>query len=263
MGQSRVRRENERLQAKYKLAPHPQTSGYVSRGVFSPALMERHWVLILAIARVFDKALGRQGLTDSVLAWYRLYDDHAKSLPTEIAAGKVHLKLACAPGCSHCCITEVTVLPPEVITITDYIKANFSDREKLELSERMNEHQEERQLEQRRPLCPLNVKGHCTIYPVRPFTCRTFHSFDLSACYKKFVVDGDPPGSPLPPMQGERFDALALFWNSAVTTFRSLGVTEMNDYELVSALQIALNDPSVGDRLLSGEEPFHRARRTS
>ena len=66
--------------------------------------------------------------------------------------------VACAPGCSHCCVGHLTVLPVEAVNIETYIDAHGFTKPPV----------------QRPGACSfLDKEGACTIYPARPLVCRT------------------------------------------------------------------------------------------
>ncbi len=117
-------------------------------------------------------------LVDRIAAW--------TTLSTEATP------LACRVGCNFCCSLRVNVLWPEVETIRQHIATRFSDEAKAQLASAVDEFlHEANQLspEQRavKPiLCPLNRGGHCTIYEVRPMTCRNHHSLSVSQCQSAF-----------------------------------------------------------------------------
>jgi Fe-S-cluster containining protein len=130
----------------------------------------------------------------------------------------------CKAGCSCCCnhwVEDVNSF--EATIICDYISKNYperipeiikiceSDSKTLEHLERtMNAHPDvartpEEQLDQTDLLlsifyqfklpCPLlDQNGMCTIYPVRPITCRIYMSFsDPSQCLPEYINEDDIP----------------------------------------------------------------------
>ena len=98
-------------------------------------------------------------------------------------------RLACGPGCSSCCVVNVSVLVPEAAAIAMYLRQEVPGglpahlREKIESQAenvRWVEDQERPLL--RLPCAFLDERGWCTIHPVRPLMCRSVSSADSVAC---------------------------------------------------------------------------------
>lgn len=97
----------------------------------------------------------------------------------------------CRKGCYFCCRQVINTNIPEVHVVGQYIKRNFSEYQRNELRTRMSNWFKWVQLELPKrcnkqgdemeafynygPYCPLLVDGECSIYPVRPVTCRTHY----------------------------------------------------------------------------------------
>lgn len=89
--------------------------------------------------------------------------------------------VACHEGCFNCCLRPtVPLLPIELAGISWYASEKLTGTVRDAVK-----HQLQRHLES--PQCPFLVQGRCSIYPVRPIVCRTFHVFGES-CAK----DEDP-----------------------------------------------------------------------
>jgi Fe-S-cluster containining protein len=94
------------------------------------------------------------------------------------------VQLACKGGCHHCCSARVEAFPPEIFRIVQHILQ--WPRELVDaLMERLREHAatpgEGLPWKQRDP-CPFLEDGLCSIYEVRPSTCRKAHSLDVESC---------------------------------------------------------------------------------
>ena len=91
------------------------------------------------------------------------------SIHREEAKGR---KLACAKGCSACCITHrsIPVYPIELTGIAWYVTEKLQG----ELRDRLQE-----RLSANRPgdPCVFLVDGVCAIHPMRPLACRHFNVF--------------------------------------------------------------------------------------
>ena len=97
--------------------------------------------------------------------------------------------IACRIGCDHCCCKPgVLVSWPELFRILDHIERNFSSAEVRRVYQRAFEYAA--LLDGRNPNdpidepvpCPLLSEGRCSVYEVRPATCRGYNSTDASAC---------------------------------------------------------------------------------
>lgn len=97
--------------------------------------------------------------------------------------------IACTVGCDHCCCKPgVLVSWPELLRILDHIERNFSNAEVRRVHQRAFEYAA--LLDGRNPHdpidepipCPLLNEGRCSVYDIRPATCRGYNSTDASAC---------------------------------------------------------------------------------
>lgn len=218
--------------------------------------------LAFCLFSAFDSVPERpHALWAIVTRWYQEYDWFARSRPTELPfmrnGARVSLRLACAPGCNHCCVTPISVIGPEAAYIADYIRAKFSDEQFMELARKINAREETVKGRQNvNHMCPLNVDGKCTIYEVRPFNCRKFHSFDESACRQNFLDEDDSVPIPLDLPRG---DHMGFFWPTMSTVLDRLGF-ETYDIDFIPALTIALRTHSPVHRLALGESLFETVR---
>jgi Fe-S-cluster containining protein len=111
-------------------------------------------------------------------------------------AGLLDLKMAehstpaidCRRGCEHCCHRVISVTPPEVSAVTEYVADRFAPEQKRALTARLRTYLDEvaphqgRDLYHLRPRCPFLEGGFCSVYAVRPLSCRAQFSTDVSAC---------------------------------------------------------------------------------
>lgn len=241
--EARAKRERRRLIERYELGKHAG---------------REELELVLAIVGAFDRDPGLAGITNAVRAVYRRYDDTAARLPMEHVDGRVRLKLACTPGCAHCCAAPVTVIAPEAALIAEHVRETFSEEQRARLLARIERHMHATDdPDERWPMCPLNVDGLCSVYPVRPFNCRKFHSFDLAACHEYFVADDEPGPGAIIPRDVTRDGGV--FWDGLDAGFTALK-TDTRDLELVPALRIALTTDVSFDQLRAGDDTFAAAR---
>ncbi len=90
----------------------------------------------------------------------------------ELMRRKGH-RLACAKGCSSCCVTHrsIPAYPLELVGITWYAVEKLSDPIRSNLSTRLQEHQ-------KGDPCAFLLDGICSIHPLRPMACRQFNVFN-------------------------------------------------------------------------------------
>lgn len=98
-------------------------------------------------------------------------------------------RIACGPGCAHCCVVSVAVLRPEAVTIVAYLERKLSAGHFLALAQKVDTLaaelrwlDEEERIRQRRPCALLDGAGNCSVYPVRPLLCRGLTSVDPETC---------------------------------------------------------------------------------
>ena len=239
--------ERERLLAKYKIVASP--------GV-PPRAADEHLKLVGRILAAFDgQPLRPQGVLAAVAEFTRCYEQYARQLPIEVTVGVVRLRVACTAGCSHCCVSPVTVISSEALAIAAHIRDTFSEAQMAALAGRFAAYRPVDPRGAPGSLCPLNEDGMCSVYAVRPFNCRTFHSLDVRAC-ERFFRDGVGPSERLE--EPNRADRFGFFWQSADVAFLALGL-DTRDLDFIPALLIALGEPDAVSRLLGGEALFHGA----
>lgn len=169
--------------------------------------------------------------------------------------------IACAIGCSHCCLVNVRATPPEVIRIAAHVRQHFSAAEIAALKRRLDEAIARSGDSDSARLgasiyCPLLVEHRCTVYEVRPMKCRGVESFDAEACRRGFLL-------------GERarpqfdLDHYRIYDELQTALIRGLADAGYRrpTLDLNRALRIALDEPEAGRRWLKGERLFAPARR--
>jgi hypothetical protein len=237
--------QRQQLLAKYKIVASQQIPQRAT---------EEHLKLVARILAAFDgEALRPQGIYAAVVEFTRCYEQFARQLPTEVSTGRVELRIACDAGCHHCCRTQVTVIASEALTIAEFIRERFSAAQMTALSARFLTYTMAADpMGTPASLCPLNEDGLCSVYEVRPFNCRKFHSLDLRAC-ERFFRDRIEPSERLE--EPNRADRFGFFWQSAEVAFAALGVGT-SDLDFTPALLLALSEPDAVTRLLGGEDVF-------
>jgi Fe-S-cluster containining protein len=202
---------------------------------------------------------GRTPLTLIALA------DDGTRLAEEAVARAVHAdpppSSACREGCDWCCHLTVGTVVPEVARVVDHLRQTLSAEELRATAERVARLDEQRRrlgpsrrADARLP-CALLVNRRCSVYPVRPLTCRGFNSSDAGRC-EQFVTGRARVSVPLYAPQ-QRLMTFTLDGMRA-----GLAASGLNGdlLELTAALRIALEVPGAIDRWLAGEPVFAPAR---
>ncbi len=237
----------EPLLAKYGAEPIRDLPGAVDKF---------HLRVVTDILEGYDDCAGSLGVVRATRTWHRHHDGLAASRPGQLNFAGAEKSLACAPGCNHCCRSPVGVVAAEAVLIAQFVARTFSAPDRLALERRMaarkaGAHSDDNP--RSAPLCPLNVGGSCSVYEVRPYNCRMFHSFDVDACERLFIAGEGHRGLPVDPVRG-RYDRLIAA--SASVAFNALKL-DMRLLEFMSALEIALEAGEDGcERFAAGEPLF-------
>lgn len=170
--------------------------------------------------------------------------------------------LVCRAGCSLCCWLRVDVCAPEVFLIADTLRKELTPTELDELRGRLAEHAKlvtgMTVLEHatRNVACPLSRDGWCSVYAVRPHTCRRHHSTDMAACQFTYDHPDDLefPGAHHAELFHDLTEAMGL--HAAVYEYFGFDATV---YELGSALEEALTDTACWRRWSRKKKAFRRA----
>ncbi len=175
------------------------------------------------------------------------------------------IALVCRAGCSLCCWLRVDVYAPEVFLIADTLRRELPPPELEEMRARLVSHAElvkemtVREHATRNVPCPLSREGWCSVYAVRPHTCRRHHSQDLAACRFTYEhpEDMEFPGAHDAALFHELTETMGM--HAAVYEYLGFDATV---YELGSALEEALSDPACWRRWSLKKKAFRRASET-
>ncbi len=172
------------------------------------------------------------------------------------------IKLDCCEGCSLCCWLRVDVFAHEVFPIVNHIRRTFAPEAVLGLMLRLRAHADV--VRSLTPFehatsnipCPLLHEGKCTVYEVRPHSCRRHHSRDFAACQYTF----DHPEDLQTPAAHDRelFQTLSGAMRKNIEAYAESGF-DHTIYELGTALHEALSDTSSWERWRRHERAFHDA----
>ena len=212
------------------------------------------------ITQLADDLSGAKSADDFHAALRRALGSYDQLNASRVEEGGV--ALVCRAGCSLCCWLRVDVYAPEVFLIADTLRKELSPTGLEELLGRLASHAElvtrltVFEHASRNVACPLSRDGWCSIYEVRPHTCRRHHSQDLAACQFTFDHPDDMefPGAHSRELFHDLTEAMGL--HAAVYEYFGYDATI---YELGSALEEALTDPACWRRWCRKKRAFKRA----
>lgn len=151
----------------------------------------------------------------------------------------------CKAGCSHCCHLRVEVLDAEALQIAEEVRRRPAD-ERAALLERLQDQAEIRHTEPAMVRsvsgCAFLVEGLCSIYSVRPATCRKGHSLAVQQCREA--------ASQLPQNLQVIAESEALIAGIS-GAYREAGLTSAGR-ELSAAVLLALTDDAAQSKWYAG-----------
>lgn len=198
---------------------------------------------------------------------YKVVDQYIGNVKSNLDSirerGHSEAKVDCKPGCSYCCHMEVSAGAPELIGVVAFVETKFTDEQRASLGERLKTRNAESrtmtELEKglsSRP-CPFLAEGRCSIYPVRPFTCRSYHSADVEACRRKF--EGEEVKIP----QIADFGAVTYPIMAGHTKALTDDGLHVEPLWFSEAMEIALYQPGAIAEWCSGSDPFAPASKVA
>jgi Fe-S-cluster containining protein len=166
--------------------------------------------------------------------------------------------LACRQGCSWCCHFTIDVRAVEVLRILEHMRT-LPEAEQDRLQQRIERNVmqlaglDEEERARINIECAFLRGGDCSIYSVRPQTCRNYHATDAAGCQQAFEQPGNEDIDP---------DFAPLFYqvgHSHVEAFAQAlkdAHFDSSVYEFNAALIAAMNEPATQTRFLSKVPPF-------
>lgn len=167
-------------------------------------------------------------------------------------------RVACAPGCSSCCVVNIAVLVPEAITIARYLRRHLDEDSLAAVKARLKELyrktrwlDDEERLFLRMSCAFLDPDGKCLIHKVRPLLCRSITSLDGTLCQEAIALMplGEAPVVVMNLFQKEFFEAV---YQGLARGVGELGWDD-RPWQLSAALHSLLNDTGIVERYLLGE----------
>jgi Fe-S-cluster containining protein len=168
--------------------------------------------------------------------------------------------LACKAGCFWCCYFSVDVRPVEVFRILQFMEQALTAEDRARIRQQISSNQRQLANVDRDTRARLNVRcpfldqGRCSIYTVRPQTCRNYHATNVAGCQRSYEhpedLGIDPEFAPLTYQIGmAHVDGFSKAMAAAGYDHRA--------YEMNAALAHALEAPeSARQRFASKQPPF-------
>jgi Fe-S-cluster containining protein len=177
------------------------------------------------------------------------------AIATAILLSPVGTKSDCRPGCSYCCSLRVAVSPPEALVIADRLISSGDERDQKRIERLIQVAREVGSFDlagwgRRNIACPLLEANLCSLYSIRPISCRGCATTDVQKCAG---FAGDPT---------ELVPHLAphLLGGRSMIAGLEEGLRDVSLYggpiEMISAVSLALTDETAGPRWLKGEDVF-------
>lgn len=201
---------------------------------------------------LYDRLKSAKQIKDimkAVVEYHKLNDLNCHEY---VASNKI--AIVCRQGCAYCCNLKVDVGPHEAFLIAKYIAEHFSAEKRSQIVNALETHvlrlskiTENDHFSINAP-CPLLSGSTCSVYPVRPFACRSYYSLGVSSCQYSFENPAD-----LKEKRATDLD-LDLQWGevrkAVAAIFQQLGY-DMTHNEFGVALLYSLRHPKAAPRWAS------------
>lgn len=242
------RRHSKRSQKKRKLRK-AQRHAPLQRQLFPLAMVRdaqrKTTAAIMQEGRTLEK------LCEAVVNACEFGDELTAIMRSKMPSG--HPKTACRAGCSWCCSLVAESSVPEVLAIARYLRETL-DADQLAVCLSEIERVLEERRSGRRPQCPLLKDGLCTVYPIRPLTCRAWNSYDADAC--RTYAETGRGVAPVNLIQMTSYLGIGQGMDGGLA---QAGLSALR-VELLRGLRVALSAPDAEGRYLAGEAVFADAK---
>ncbi|MCK4535492.1 MAG: YkgJ family cysteine cluster protein [Desulfuromonadales bacterium] len=167
--------------------------------------------------------------------------------------------MACRPGCSSCCILNVSVLFPEAIALCRFLWSRLSYEALLSVRDRIEELyirtrwlDDDERAAIHEPCAFLDEDGRCLIHPARPLLCRSVTSLDPSLCKEVLAA---PPFSEAGtvPMNLFQKGLMEAAYHGFSSALKQLGLDD-RAWRLTSAVHRLLSVPGATGEFLAGKQ---------
>lgn len=168
--------------------------------------------------------------------------------------------VACQAGCHYCCFYQVILTAPEALLIGDYIDRAYSKKDKEDLKQRISRLlcltagkscQERIEVWHDTP-CIFLAESRCSVYAVRPFVCRAWHSLDADHCKHPFDSGVPWQGVDCHAHRYHIFKSVRAGINTATTDVGCQG----GMMEMASAIEQYLNQGNAIEAWIQGKPVF-------
>lgn len=241
---------------------------------FKSPVFETEWQneLALSAANTVFAALGQKPTLERIVEVTRRAMASTSELINGLLSRAPAGALACKAACDHCCYQVVGVTAAEALTIFDYLQRTRTDEQREALRVRIRDSYERaRGLSSAERFSPAHPciflsSGKCSIYEVRPLSCRGMNSLDAGECEARlrdpearaaFLAKGHGGRSFMEPIQAFR----------AISAGLQLGLAELyrldaRPLDLTGAMYLLFENPaSLGTGWVAGQKPFEPALR--
>ena len=173
--------------------------------------------------------------------------------------GKSEESIACKNGCWYCCYYKVDVRADELFKIVEYIRREFTIEQLQKIrGEVANNAKIMKNMTHDEQLaanikCVFLSEQSCSIYPVRPEKCRTFHARDMDGCKASYEQphNFDIPNSFHP----ELFTLESGHTEGYKYALEQSGY-DASYYEMNTALSMCISDSAPKVKWLKKKRPF-------
>lgn len=161
-------------------------------GALTCEASRRYDEMFQTFRRELEHALDAQPtVADAARLAMSMVDTASKAIASSFPNPQHH---DCCDQCSACCNLFVSVPPGVTSLIADHIRKTFDHREQTDLLARLKNAaaiiEQSKTTAEVRVRCPLlGEDNRCSIYDVRPLSCRAFTSSDAGRCHR--MVFGD------------------------------------------------------------------------
>jgi Fe-S-cluster containining protein len=164
-------------------------------------------------------------------------------------------QIECAKGCTFCCHLRVSAMAPEIFLIANHFRREHRNDletalDRLRAADRNTRGLSGAERAKGKLPCGLLDDRLCTVYAVRPSTCRGHTSISVRTCERGF--HGEDVEVLTPPV----WAYLRSAHNQAMWAALTAADLPPDSYELNHALCVALETPHAEARWLKGEDVF-------
>ena len=141
-----------------------------------------------SIALTYADDPGKSEIAEKIVMEGSAYADH---IIMQLEKGSdASSEIACKAGCPYCCSMQISITPPEAIVLGAHVIEHYDTGAKKDLLKKIDHNmrltyrktQDEKVANWQRTPCIFLKEGSCSVYAIRPFVCRSWHSLDVRQC---------------------------------------------------------------------------------